>query len=434
MMKKMMQAWLLGAVLSSAMIASNAFAQGQIIDRVAVIVNDGVITESSVADMMRMVKQQATQSGQALPTDETLRVQVVDRLIARELQLQMAQRYGIDVSDAQVEQAINGIASEQGMNVEQLRQLIETNGDSWSAYRDDMRQQLIVQEVQRNAVQQRVYVSPQEIEGLVRVIDESNQAEQEYRLRHILVPLPDGASSDTVTEVRANAENVIKLARDGTREFADLAISVSAGREALEGGDMGWMNINEMPSLFADAVNNTRKGDIVGPLRSGVGFHILKVEDTRGIETVEVEEVLARHILIQPSVILSDKRAREMLQGFYQQLQAGTADFAELAREHSADPGSAAKGGELGWSRPDVYAEAFKNTINRLDVGELSEPFESQFGWHIVEVLDRRVQDNTEASKRDRAYQLLFQRKYREELANWQQEMRDQAYVEMVAE
>lgn len=426
-MKKMTQI-MFGVALFAT--SSIALAQ-QTIDRVAVVVNDSVIVESEIEQMINTIKRNAAAEGQQLPDDDVLRVQVNDRLILRELQMQMATRMGIEISDAQLDSAINGIATDQNMSLDELRAEVTSNGSSWSAYRDEVRRQMITSEVQRNAVQRRVYVSPQEIDNLVELIDQSSNQEVEYRLRQILVGIPDGASSSEVAEASRRAESILQRIDDG-EDFAQLAYTASAGREALEGGDMGWLSVNEMPSLFADVVSNKREGDILGPLRSGVGFHILKIDETRGLETVDVEEVLARHILIQPSVILSDKRAEEMLNDFYQQIKAGEADFADLAMEHSSDPGSAAEGGDLGWASPDIYADAFKSTLAKLEVGELSKPFRSQFGWHLVELMDRRVQDGTAESKKDRAYQMLFSRKYREELENWQQEIRAEAYIEIV--
>jgi len=427
-MKKIAQI-MFGATLFAT--ATAGFAQ-QPIDRVAVVVNDSVIVESEIEQMINTIKRNAAAEGQQLPDDDVLRVQVNDRLILRELQMQMAQRMGIEISDAQLDSAIEGIARDQDMTLDELREEVTaSSGASWAAYRDEVRRQMITSEVQRNAVQRRVYVSPQEIENLVELIDKSSNQQVEYRLRQILIGIPDGASSSEVSDASRKAESILRRLEKG-EDFAQLAYTASASREALEGGDMGWLGVNEMPSLFAEVVSNKRKGEILGPLRSGVGFHILKVEDTRGLETVDVEEVLARHILIQPSVILSDKRAQEMLNEFYEQIQSGEASFAELATEHSSDPGSAAEGGELGWASPDIYADAFKQTLASLEVGELSKPFRSQFGWHIVELMDRRVQDGTADSKRDRAYQMLFSRKYREELENWQQEIRAEAYIEIL--
>ncbi|HET8816546.1 MAG TPA: peptidylprolyl isomerase SurA [Pseudidiomarina sp.] len=408
-------------------------ATAQELDRVAVIVNDGVVLESEVQQMLTQVKQNAKRENMSLPSDDVLRVQAIDRLVLRELQLQMAARMGIEVSDAQLQTTINTIAQDSGVTVDQMREDIESNGMSWENYRESVRREMITGQVQRNAVQQRVYVSPQEINNLTKLISDMSEQEVEYRLSHILIGVSDGASSAETQEARERAEQVLERLRNGA-DFAEAAITTSSGSSALEGGDLGWMNINAMPTLFAEVVRDKSKGELVGPLKSGVGFHILKVVDTRGIESVEVEEVNARHILVQPSIILSDQRAKEMLSQYRQQIMSGEATFADLAREHSADTGSAAEGGNLGWNEPSIFADAFRRVVETAPIGEISEPFKSEFGWHIVEVLDRRTQDATERSQQNRAYQLLFSRKYQEELENWQQEIRDQAYIEQVGE
>ncbi len=427
MLKLVSIAWL---AIASSMVSVQA---NEVLDRVAVIVNDGVILQSEVEAMLAQIKRNAAEQDMELPSDEVLRVQAVDRLVLQEVQLQVARRAGVEVSDAQLEQTIQGIAQESNLTVEQLRNEIERLGSSWSSYRESVRKEMMLGEVQRGAVRERVYISPQEIQNLSEMLEEVNSQEVEYRLSHILVGLRDSSGSDDVQDARERADQLLGILRDGA-DFASTAVSSSAGSRALEGGDLGWMNINAMPTLFAEAVRDKRKGDLIGPIKSGVGFHILKVTDTRGLETVEIEEVNARHILLQPSVILSDKRAEEKLAEIRQQIVSGEATFEDMAREHSSDPGSASQGGDLGWSETDVYDATFKQVVDNAEIGVISEPFRSQFGWHIVEVLDRRVQDATERSKQNRAYQLLFRRKYQEELENWQQEIRDQAYIEQVVE
>ncbi|MGQ4277031.1 peptidylprolyl isomerase SurA [Pseudidiomarina sp. E22-M8] len=425
MLKIVSIAWL---AIASSVVSVQA---NEVLDRVAVIVNDGVILQSEVNAMLAQIKRNAAEQEMSLPGDKVLRVQAIDRLVLQEVQLQIARRAGIEVSDAQLEQTIQGIAQESNMTADQLRNEIERLGSTWSSYRESIRKEMMLGEVQRSAVRERVYISPQEIQNLSQLLEEVNEKEVEYRLSHILVGLRDGSNGDEVQDARERVEQLLELLRDGA-DFASTAVSSSSGSRALEGGDMGWMNINAMPTLFAEAVRDKRQGDLIGPIKSGVGFHILKVTDTRGLETVEVEETKARHILLQPSVILSDKRAKEKLAEIRQQIIAGEASFEDMAREHSSDPGSASQGGDLGWSQTDVYDPAFKQVIDNAEVGVISEPFKSQFGWHIVEVLDRRTQDATERSKKNRAYQLLFRRKYQEELENWQQEIRDQAYIEQV--
>jgi peptidyl-prolyl cis-trans isomerase SurA len=226
---------------------------------------------------------------------------------------------------------------------------------------------------------------------------------------------------------------VIELLNKGS-DFAKIATASSGGSRALEGGDMGWMNINSMPTLFAEAVQKTSKDDLIGPIRSGAGFHILKVKDVRGIEKVEVAEVSSRHILIKPSVILSDAKAEKMLIEFREQILAGEADFAVLAKEHSADPGSALKGGELGWADPNVYVPEFRDTLAKLEIDEISTPVRSQHGWHLMQLIGKRVGDATQKRKEDKAYQLLFQRKFAEESDVWLREIRAGAYIEVLAQ
>lgn len=405
----------------------------QILDRVAVVVNDGVVLESEVEQLIQQVKRNAAGSNTELPGDKVLRIQAMDRLVLTELQMQMAQRMGISISDAQLQQTLVSLAREQDMTVDALRKKTEENGTLWENFRESIRKELMTGEVQRAAVRRRVYISPQEVENLVSVMNQATAQEVEYRLGHILLGFRDGADSDEIQATRKRAEQLLERLRDGA-DFAQAAITSSSGAKALDGGDLGWMNINAMPTLFADAVRGKSKDEFIGPLRSGVGFHILKVSDVRGIQQVEIEEVKARHILIKPSIIMSANRVQEKLSELRADIMAGNVSFADAAREHSADPGSAANGGDLGWAEPNIYADQFRRTLELGDVGEISEPFETQFGWHIAEVLERRTQDATKRSQENRAYQLLFSRKYQEELENWQQEIRDQAYIETLIE
>mgnify|MGYP000117814758 CR=1 FL=1 len=285
-------------------------------------------------------------------------------------------------------------------------------------------------EVRRANVRRRVYITPQEIDTLIDLMEQQGAEQAEYRLGHILIGFPPEPTDEDIQSARERADKVISLLESGS-DFAKIAIASSSGNEALEGGDMGWLNINAMPTLFAEAIQNKDKDALVGPIRSGAGFHILKVLDTRGIEKVTVEEVNSRHILVKPSIILSEDKAKAMLNRFKEEVKNGEADFAELAKEHSEDPGSALKGGEYDWTDPTTYVPAFKDTLLSLDKNQISEPFRTQFGWHIVQLLDKRVADKTELAKRNRAHGMLFNRKFKEESFNWQQEMREQAHVEI---
>lgn len=416
-----------------ALLSLSAFAgqTKQLLDKVSVIVDQGVVLESEIEELVRGVKAGAMANGQALPSDRALRTQAIERLILENLQTQMAERMGIQISDPQLDQTIANIAANEGMTLQQFRQVVSSEGVSYETYRESVRKELIMGEVRRANVRRRIYITPQEISTLVELLNQQGDAQAEYRLGHILIGLPGNATETDITEARDRADKVLELLNNGS-DFQKIAIASSSGSEALDGGDMGWMNINSMPTLFAEAVESKPKDELIGPIRSGAGFHILKVVDTRGVEVVQIEEVNARHILITPSIILSDNKAEQMLSEFREQLIAGEADFAELAKEHSEDPGSALRGGELGWNDPNIYVPAFKESLAQLQKDEYSMPIRSQHGWHLIQLIDRRVDDATERRKEERAYQLIFNRKFQEESDAWLREMRDEAYIEVV--
>ncbi len=403
------------------------------LDKVAVKVNNGVILDSEIQVLIDRVKNTAKESGQKLPSDKALRRQAIDKLIQQTLLLQTAGRMGLVISDGQLDQTLNQIAKEQGSTLDQLRQSVEASGDNFQAYREEVRNEMISSRALRAQVERRIYISLQEVEALLKIIEQQGQSNEEYNLGHILVEIPVDATAKDIEEQKKRAEKVIEML-DGGREFKEVAIASSGGPRALDGGQMGWMNINEMPTLFAEAVRGEKKDAIIGPLRSGAGFHIVKLQDIRGRQVVETVEVRSRHILVKPSIIVSEEKARNMLAGFAKDLRAGEADFGELAKEHSEDPGSALNGGEYDWTDPTTYAGEFRDALLSLEKDQISEPFRTQFGWHIVQLLDKRVADKTEMAKKNRAHQMLFSRRFKEESFALQREMRENAYIEMVDE
>lgn len=412
-------------------VPAHSWAQETLLDRVAVIVDQGVVLESEVLRLVDEVKRNAAQNNQALPSEKALRTQAIERLIITNLQMQMAERMGIQVSDPQLEQTITNIAQQQNITVSDIREQVARDGLSYDDYREKIRQELITGEVTRANVRRRIYITEQEISTLVDLIEQQGAQQEEYRLGHILIGFPPEPSEQDIEDARGRADKVLNLLNNGS-DFTKIAIASSSGTEALEGGDMGWLNINSMPTLFAEAVQGKDPDSLIGPIRSGAGFHILKIIETRGIEKVEVEEVNARHILIQPSIILSDNKAESMLNQFKKDIIAEEATFEDLAKEHSEDPGSAVRGGELGWADPNMYVPAFRDALAALQPGEFSEPVRSVHGWHLIQLIDRRMDDATDKRKEDRAYQLLFNRKFNEETENWLREMRDAAYIEVL--
>lgn len=418
-------------IAAGLLLASAATFAQQSLDRVAVIVDNTVVLESEIEGLVQQVRRDSRAAGRSLPSDSVLRTQASDRLILQKLQMQLAERMGIRIGDAQLDQAITSIATDNDLTIDSMRAQIEADGYSWRQYREDIREQLVTSEVQRAQVQRRVYISPQEINNLIRLIDQQGDSTVEYNVSHILISFQNEEGNADEDAAARRAENVLNRLRDGDN-FAEMAVSASSAANALDGGEMGWMTINTMPTLFADAVDGESSGALIGPLRSGVGFHILRVNDVRGTQVFTAEEAQARHILIQPSVILSDARAQRMLNEFREQIISGEREFADLAREHSADTGSANNGGNLGWADPNMYVPEFRDRVESQDIGYLSEPFRTTHGWHIVEVLDRRTQDITDQRKREQAGNMLYSRKYREELDIWLQELRDNAYIEVL--
>ncbi len=418
-------------LLISSFLTFKSYAAPESLDKVSVIVDQSVVLESQIEELVAVVKRNAAANNQTLPSDRAIRTQAIEKLIVDNLQMQLAERMGIQISDPQLEQTIGNIAQGENMTVEQFRNKIAQEGVTYDTYREEIRKEIILGEVRRANVRRRVYITDQEVDNLVKLIDEQGSQQAEYHLGHILIEFPPEPTDEDITAAKNRANKVLELLNNGS-DFARIATASSGGALALEGGDLGWMNINSMPTLFAEAVQNKSKDALVGPIRSGAGFHILKVKDLRGIEKVEISEVNARHILISPSVILSDDKAKQMLQEFREQILAGEADFSELAKEHSADPGSALKGGELGWSDPSIYVPEFQETLGKLEVDEISQPVRSQFGWHLMQLLGKRVGDITEQRKEEKAYQLLFQRKFAEEADTWLREIRAGAYVEVL--
>jgi len=399
------------------------------LDRVAVIVNGGVVLESEIQDLISSVKKQAEDNNQSLPSDRALRTQVVDKLINDSLILQLGEKMGVQVSDAQLDETLANMAKDNKLTLEQFRQTIVADGISYEKYRENVRTELISGEVRRANVRRRIYISPQEVANLLSAMREQTVSDVEYNLGHILIEFPPEPSQEDMNAAKTRAEKVIELLNGGS-DFAKIAIASSGDDTALQGGDLGWKNINEMPTLFSEIIDGKEKGSVFGPIRTGLGFSIVKILDIRGRQVVEVEEVRARHILIEPSIILSEAKAEATLQGFLDQINAGEADFAELAKEHSDGPTST-RGGDLGWKDPNSYDPAFRDALATLKENEYHKPFRSSFGWHLVQLTGRRTLDATKQMNENRAYQMLYNRKFGMESARWIKETRDEAYIEV---
>lgn len=412
-------------ILAALGLATSAFAQpfenGQtrFLDGIVAVVNDDVITHSELEGAVARVRQQL--AGQRLPAADVLRRQVLERLILRELQLQIAARNGIEADELTVSRTIQRIASENGINQDQLAAALEEDGITLGQFRAEMRKEITVERLRKVAIEDRIMVTEQEIESFLANQDARGGEAEEYRIGHILIGLSPSASPMDVRLAQGRASQVVAVLERGA-DFAELALRVSDGRQALEGGDLGFVQLAQLPTLFSDAVKELSPGEITPILRSPAGFHILKLHDVRGANVAVKTRV--RHILMRGG------NARERLIEIRRRIAAG-ASFAELAREFSQDTGSAGNGGELGWVSQDALDARFEQVMQRIPPNVVSPPFQTSFGWHILEVLEREIQEKTLEERRAEARQLLKERKVNEELDLWLRQLRDEAYVDV---
>ncbi len=400
------------------------------LDRIVAVVNDDVIVESELQARMRLVKDQLSQSGTALPPEEVLGKQVLERLVLERLQIQIAERAGMRVEEETLNKAVEQVARQNNLDVAQFKQILERDGFDFARFREDIRKEILISRLQQRQIKNRITVSDRDIDNYISTLEKQGTDASAYRLSHILVAVPEAASSEAIAEARRQAEQVVEKLRNGT-DFAKLAVAQSDGQQALQGGDLGWRNGSELPTIFADLVPKMSKGEISDPIKSSSGFHVVQVADVRGDAGRHViVQTHARHILVRPNEVTTDAEAKARLVQLRDRIENGE-NFEELARAHSDDRGSALQGGDLGWVNPGDTVPAFENVMKNLPAGGLSEPFQTRFGWHIVQVLERREFDDTEKVKRARAADQIRQRKMDEELQNWLRQIRDEAYVEL---
>ncbi|EGQ9321014.1 peptidylprolyl isomerase SurA [Vibrio cholerae] len=412
----------------SALTLFNAHAEPKQLDSVAVIVNSGVILQSDVDSALKTIKANAKQNKQPLPQEMVLREQVLEKLIIDTLQQQEADRIGVKIDDNRLNEAIKEIAKNNQQTQEQFIASVAQEGLTYPEFREQVRKEMAASDARNALVRRRINILPAEVDTLAELLAQETDATVQYKISHIQLRVDDGQDKSAAETLANKLVNDLKNGAD----FAQMAYAYSKGPKALQGGDWGWMRKEEMPTIFADQIKMQNKGSIIGPFRSGVGFHILKIDDVKGLEMVAVTEVNARHILIKPTIILSDEGAQKQLNEFVQRIKNGEVTFAELAQQYSQDPGSAAQKGELGYQTPDLYVPEFKHQIETLPVGQISEPFKTVHGWHIVEVLDRREVDRTDSALKNKAYRILFNRKFNEEASAWLQELRASAFVEVL--
>jgi len=398
------------------------------LNRIVAIVNNDVILSSELEDAMTQIIKQLNEKGTPIPEHAALVKQVLERLVVDSLQLQIASDNGIAVNDSMLNSEIQDLARENGVSVTEFRDIIVRDGYNYSKFREELRKQLIISQVRRQMVASRIKVSDQETDNLLATLKASGQSDIEYHLAHILVAIPEAANPDETRAAEQHADNILMRLRSG-ENFAEIAAAESDGQTALEGGDIGWRSLGQMPGLFLEPVKTMQVGDISDLIRSSGGFHIIKILDKRGDERHMVEQTRARHILLKPDAVNTDEAVQVRIQQLEIRLRGGE-DFATLARANSQDTLSAAKGGSLGWLNKGDTVPAFEEALENLAPGEISPPVKTQFGWHLVQVQERRSHDSTEDYERSKVKNLIRSRKYDEELFLWLRRLRDESYVE----
>ena len=402
---------------------------GEFLDGIAAVVNEGVVLKTQVRDQIETISERATEQGMQLPPADVLEEQVLERLILTEIQLQRAERIGLQISDQMLNQSIASIAAQNGVAFEDMPRLLAEDGMDYAEFRRALRDEITVEQLRRIEVGQSINVSDREIEQCIADLEGNVVVNSEYALSHILLTLPESPSADEVAEAQTLANQIHAQLQNGA-DFREMAVRYSKGPTALEGGSLGWMQGAQVPTLFVDVLQDMGAGDISEPIRAANSFHIVRVDDLRSaVQRSEVNQANVRHILIAPNEIIDDATAKQRLEEALEKIRGGE-DFGEQAKLLSDDPGSANLGGELGWADPGVYAPEFEQVIAASEIGVISEPFRTQFGWHILEVTDRRVYDNTEDLKQRNCDMRIRNSKMEQESQVWMQRLRDQAFVD----
>jgi len=398
------------------------------LNSIVAVVNNGVITSTELNRRVDQVVGQLRQQNTQLPPMPVLRKQVLDRMVQERLELQLADQTGVQVSDEQVNRVITRIAAQNGMNFDQFQKALKQQGIDAKQFRKQIRDQVTIARLRANQINNKITVTPQEIDAYLRQMATSGQANEEYHIAHILIAVPEAASPKQVQAAHAKALKVLKALHGGA-DFAHEAVAYSDGQEALKGGDMGWVKAGQLPPMFTDAITRMKPGQVSDPIRSPTGFHIIKLLGKRSTDQHMVVQTHARHILIKTSPLMTSAMAKAKLERLRSRIVDG-ASFAALAKANSDDTGSAAKGGDLGWITPGQVVPAFQKAMDKLKPGQISQPFQSRFGWHIVQVLGRRKENNTEAERRAKAAAAIRQRKIQEQTQDWLRRLREDSYVE----
>jgi len=402
---------------------------GKMLDGIAAVVNEGVVLKSELQQQTAAIRQRAAAEQLTLPPDDVLQEQVLERLVLEQIQLQRAARFGVQISDQMVNAALARLAQQNGIPFERLPEVMAADGIDYGAYRRDIRKQLTLEQLRQIDVIGRITVAPREIQQCVADLENNVVGNSEYNLSHILISVPEAATAEQFSVAKDKAQEVYEALQNGA-DFGEMAVRYSDSETGLEGGLLGWRKGDQLPTLFSDVVGGLEAGEFSAPIRAISGYHLVKINELRSaIQKSEIEQMQIRHILISTNELIDDQTAKQRLEDAAERIRNGE-DFGELAKLMSDDPGSAADGGEMGWKGPGTFVPEFEQAAQNAKIGEITEPFRTRFGWHILEVQGKRTYDNTEDLKESNCVQRVQNSKLANESELWLRRIRDEAYVD----
>jgi peptidyl-prolyl cis-trans isomerase SurA len=408
-------------------VSQNTYAE--VLDRMVANVEGEAILESELQREIATIVQRIQASKTAMPPDYVLKKQVLEKMIVEKLQRQLAEKAGINLSEEMLNNSATDIAQRNNMTLEQFKQELQKQGLSYQSFQDNMRNEIVINQLRGREIGDRIKVTDREIEHFIETEDKAGEGMGQYHLGHILVAVKEGASSAVIQKAKNKVDELVKALRSG-QDFTKTAMSDSDDDNALKGGDLGWRSKADVPTLFVEVVSKMKEGDVSNPIRSPSGFHIIKMLEMKGVGAHTITKSKVRHILIKTNELIDDAEAQKRLLALKQRM-ADADDFATLARAHSDDKGSALKGGSLDWVGPDDLVKPFQEAMEKLAINEVSEPVQTQFGWHLIQVLERENKDNTNEFKKNQIRDIIRKRKIEEETELWLRRLRDESSVEI---
>lgn len=421
-------------ILLSCLVSPKSLYAIETLDRIVAVINNNVITQQQLTEQMEMTRQQWLAENKSISDASTFRKQVLNQMIDNELQLQLAANAGLKINEAALDKTIMSIAQRNGFTLEQLREKLQQEKIPYAKYRQQIRQQLIISRLQQDEVAAKITVTDQETKDMLAHMPKSAPKKIAYHVEDLLIPLPNKPSAVDISHIKEIALSLLQQTKHGI-SFQELIGKAKQYNPPLTGGDLGWRTLNDLPDIFQDPVQKLKPGEVTGPIQADNGFHLIRLLEMRGDNSAAAHYVTsthARHILIKTSPLLNNTQAERRLNEIRADILRG-GDFAALAKKYSQDPGSAYKGGDLGWTLPGVFDPTFEAQIKKLSINQISLPFQTQFGWHIVQVLGRSQKLQTSQNiSREQAAQLVYQRKFQQALKNWLRQIRNQSYVKIM--